>query len=55
MKGAVEGSVVKVEKTGGETNWVSLAYGPIANIEDGPDGEEKAFAERERDMNPPGD
>lgn len=23
VKGAVEGSVVKVEKTGGETSWVS--------------------------------
>lgn len=23
VKGAVDGSVVKVEKTGGETNWVS--------------------------------
>lgn len=25
VKGAVEGSVVKVEKTGGETSWVSWA------------------------------
>lgn len=40
MSGAVEGSVVKVEKTGGETSWVSCAYGPVANIvDDGPPGE----------------
>lgn len=36
MKGAVDGSVVKVEKTGGETNCGSLAYGPIANMDFGP-------------------
>lgn len=40
MRGAVDGSVVKVEKTGGETSWVSWAYGPVANImEEGPPGE----------------
>lgn len=39
MKGAVDGSVVKVEKTGGETNWVSCAYGPMAKMELGPPGE----------------
>lgn len=36
MKGAVEGSV---EKTGGETNCVSWAYGPIAKMDVGPTGE----------------
>lgn len=40
VRGAVDGSVVKVEKTGGETNCVSLAYGPVANILlEGPPGE----------------
>lgn len=40
MRGAVDGSVVKVEKTGGETSCVSWAYGPVANIVDeGPSGE----------------
>lgn len=40
MRGAVDGSVVKVEKTGGETSCVSLAYGPVAYIVDeGPPGE----------------
>lgn len=40
MRGAVDGSVVKVEKTGGETSCVSPAYGPVANIADeGPPGE----------------
>ena len=28
--------MVKVEKTGGETNWVSWTYGPIAKMEAGP-------------------
>lgn len=36
MKGAVEGSVVNVEKTGGETKFFSCAYGPIAKMEFGP-------------------
>lgn len=36
MKGAVDGSVVNVEKTGGETNCVSCAYGPMAKIDAGP-------------------
>lgn len=37
MRGAVDGSVVKVEKTGGDTSCVSCAYGPVANIvDDGP-------------------
>lgn len=40
VKGAVDGSVVKVEKTGGDTSWVSWAYGPVTNIVDeGPEGE----------------
>lgn len=40
VKGAVDGSVVKVEKTGGDTNCVSCAYGPVTNIVDeGPLGE----------------
>lgn len=40
MRGAVEGSVVKVEKTGGETSCVSLAYGPVAYmVDEGPPGE----------------
>lgn len=40
MRGAVDGSVVKAEKTGGETSCVSCAYGPVANIVDeGPPGE----------------
>lgn len=40
MSGAVDGSVVKAEKTGGETSCVSCAYGPVANIVDeGPPGE----------------
>lgn len=32
MKGAVDGSVVKVENTGGETNCVSYAYGPMEKM-----------------------
>ena len=32
MSGAVDGSVVKVEKMGGETSCISWAYGPVANI-----------------------
>lgn len=32
MTGAVDGSVVKVEKTGGDTSWVSWAYGPATYI-----------------------
>jgi hypothetical protein len=36
VKGAVEGSV---EKTGGDTNCVSWAYGPIAKMDVGPTGE----------------
>lgn len=39
VKFAVDGSVVNVEKTGGETNWVSCAYGPIAKMDAGPVGE----------------
>lgn len=35
MKGAVE----EAEKTGGDTNWVSCAKGPMAKIEAGPPGE----------------
>lgn len=37
---AVEGSVVNVEKTGGETSCVSWAYGPIVNMVFGGPGEE---------------
>lgn len=36
VNGAVEGSV---QKTGGETNCVSWAYGPIAKMDVGPPGE----------------
>jgi hypothetical protein len=45
VKGAVDGSVVKAENTGGETSSVSCAYGPIAKMDVGPmdDGE---FGER---------
>nr|GMD45167.1 hypothetical protein L195_g055484 [Ipomoea batatas] len=40
VKGAVDGSVVKVENTGGDTSCVSWAYGPVAYIvDDGPPGE----------------
>ena len=41
VKGAVDGSVVKAENTGGETSCVSCAYGPIAKMDGGPmdDGE----------------
>ena len=40
MSGAVDGSVVKVEKMGGETSCISWAYGPVANIvEEEPTGE----------------
>lgn len=40
MSGAVDGSVVYVEQTGGETSWVSCAYGPVAYMaDDGPPGE----------------
>lgn len=36
----MDGSVVKVEKTGGETSCVSWAYGPVANmVDEGPPGE----------------
>lgn len=46
VRGAVDGSVVKVEKTGGDTSWVSWAYGPVANmVEEGPPGE---FADRKQ-------
>lgn len=46
MSGAVDGSVVKVEKTGGDTSCVSWAYGPVANmVDEGPPGE---FAERKQ-------
>jgi hypothetical protein len=45
VKGAVDGSVVKAEKIGGETSCVSCAYGPVAKMDGGPveDGE---FGER---------
>jgi hypothetical protein len=36
VKGAVDGSVVKAEKIGGETSCVSFAYGPIAKMDGGP-------------------
>lgn len=40
MSGAVDGSVVKFEKAGGDTSCVSCAYGPVAYIvDDGPPGE----------------
>lgn len=40
VRGAVDGSVVKVENTGGDTSCVSWAYGPVAYIaEEGPPGE----------------
>ena len=36
----MDGSVVKVENTGGDTSCVSWAYGPVTNIVDeGPLGE----------------
>lgn len=38
--------MVKVENTGGDTSWVSWAYGPVAYIvEEGPPGE---FADRKQ-------
>lgn len=55
VKGAVEGSVVKAEKTGGETSCVSCAYGPIAKMDGGPVGDGE-FGERgEKDGAPTGD
>jgi hypothetical protein len=46
VSGAVDGSVVKVENTGGDTRLVSWAYGPVANIVlDGPPGE---FADKKQ-------
>lgn len=39
MNGAVDGSVVKAENTGGVTSWVSCAYGPMAKMDAGPRGE----------------
>lgn len=55
VKGAVEGSVVKAEKIGGETICVSCAYGPIAKMDGVPVGEGQ-FGERgEKDGGPIGD
>lgn len=55
MQRAVDGSVVKAENTGGVTNWVSCAYGPMAKMEWGPRGE-YVWTEREaRDSNPEGE
>jgi hypothetical protein len=45
VKGAVDGSVVKAENTGGETSCVSCAYGPIAKMDGGPVGDWE-FGER---------
>lgn len=39
VKGAVDGSVVNAENTGGETSCVSCAYGPIAKMDGGPVGD----------------
>lgn len=48
---AVDGSV----KTGGETSWVSWAYGPIAKIEAGPPGENILADTGVKDSVPAGD
>jgi len=46
VRGAVDGSVVKFEKTGGDTSCVSWAYGPVAYIVfEGPPGE---FADNDK-------
>jgi hypothetical protein len=45
VKGAVDGSVVKAENTGGETSCVSCAYGPIAKMDGVPAGDWE-FGER---------
>lgn len=55
MKGAVEGSVVKVENIGGETSWVSWAYGPTAKMERGPPGEYMLAEIEVRETKPAGE
>lgn len=47
--------MVYVEKTGGETNCVSWAYGPIANMLAGPPGEYVLAETEVKDRNPPGE
>ena len=55
MNGAVDGSVVYVENTGGETNCVSWAYGPTANMLVGSLGEYMPEVVAVNDIKPLGD
>lgn len=55
MNGAVDGSVVYVENTGGETSCLSCAYGPTANMLVGSLGEYIPEDAAVKESKPPGD